>query len=381
MKTMDPELKTKLFATIRSGMGISDLCNSISVDEMKALCDIAKAQSILPIIVRGIKRSTNQTIRIPPEYEKSYLRDTYRAVQFQDVLKRITTILNENAIPYLLLKGAVLRDLYPDAYMRTSCDLDVLVHDYDLDRTVSAITSRTDFKVIARGYHDVAMINPQMRLELHFSLKESMERIDALLDKVWDFAISPTKGYQFTMSTEFQIFHTLAHMSYHLTHGGVGIRPLIDLWLLEHKTVYDRRTLETMLVNTGTVTLYEKCLRLVEAWMSHRKTDSDLLELEDFCLSAGVFGDGEKAALAQVRNQSKTMYVYNRIVAPRSYLEELYPRLKRKPILLPIYQIKRWFRLFDRHRRERARKEFDYAINASQKDKETLDKLLKSLDL
>ena len=377
---MNSNIKKLLFAVIRSGMEISDLDNHISTEEMKELCAIAKAQAILPIFVRGIKRSSVQPASIPPEYEKIYLKDTYRSVQFEDALRKIIVVFNENRIPFVLLKGAVLRDLYPDVYMRTSCDLDILVREDDLDRAVSTIESSTAFKVYARGYHDVAMINSQVKLELHFSIKENMEKIDVILDRVWDYSTPASYGYQYNMSTEFQVFYVLAHMSYHLTHGGVGIRPLLDLWLID-KVPCDRTKLKTMLVNTGTSVLYEKCLRLVDAWMENRKTDYDLVDLEDFCLAGGVFGNSETAALAQVRKQSKAVYLFRRLFARREYLEELYPKLKNRPYLLPIYQIKRWFRLADKHRRKKAQQEFEVAISAGQKEKESVDVLLKSLGL
>ena len=34
------------------------------------------------------------------------------------------------------------------------------------------------------------------------------------------------------MTPEYLIFHNVAHMSYHFSHGGLGVRPYIDLYLL-----------------------------------------------------------------------------------------------------------------------------------------------------
>ena len=42
--------------------------------------------------------------------------------------KRICDLFEANAIPYIPLKGAVIRELYPEPWMRSSCDIDILVH-------------------------------------------------------------------------------------------------------------------------------------------------------------------------------------------------------------------------------------------------------------
>lgn len=377
--TMEPELKNLLFAIIRSGMEISDLDLHISEEELLKLCVIAKAHSILPILVRGINRSSVQGIKIPQVYEEQFFKDTRRSVLYENTIKKIKVLFKDYKIPFILLKGSILRELYPDVLMRTSCDLDILIHENDMTKAISVIESGTGFKIYARGYHDVAMIDSDLKLELHFSLKENMTQIDSLLNRVWEFSIPNEFNYQYTMSLEYQIFYILAHMSYHLTHGGIGIRPLLDLWLLNHKTTYDKTKLNELIVDAGISVFYEKCSRLTDAWMSNSTLEPDLLEFEEFCLSGGVFGDIEKAALSQVRNNSKVKYVYNRLFVSRKYLEELYPKLKTKPYLLPLYQIKRWFRLNDRHRRIKAQKEFEVAISSTQKDKEKIDLLLKSL--
>lgn len=376
---MESYLKSLLFSVIRSGIEISDLSYPISDEDVNSLFEIAKAQSILPLFLRGIKRASVQTIKIPSEYEKVYLKDTYRSVQFEETLKQIKSVFNEFDIPFMLLKGAVLRDLYPDAFTRTSCDLDILVHESDLNKAVSAIESKVGFKEHARGYHDIAMINSRFRLELHFSLKENMEKIDCLLADVWNYAIPVDNSCQYEMSTEYLIFHVLAHMSFHMTHGGIGIRPLIDLWLLNNKTSYDKNKLMKILSDTGLNIFYDKATRLVDSWMSDKAIDVDLIEFENYCLSSGVFGDKKNAALSQVRNKSKAKYIFNRLFVQRSYLEELYPALKNKPYLLPLYQIKRWIRLSDSKRMKKAHNELEVAINATQEEKENVDLLLKSL--
>ena len=63
------------------------------------------------------------------------------------------------------------------------------------------------------------------------------------------------------------MFYILAHMSYHLLSGGLGIRPFLDLWLLERRTVFDREKLRTMCGEAGLLPFYETGLQLTKVWL------------------------------------------------------------------------------------------------------------------
>ena len=43
--------------------------------------------------------------------------------------------LEKAQIPFVPLKGSVIRKYYPEAWMRTSSDIDVLVHKEDVEKT------------------------------------------------------------------------------------------------------------------------------------------------------------------------------------------------------------------------------------------------------
>ena len=88
-----------------------------------------------------------------------------------------------------------------------------------------------------KNYHDISLFSPDnVHLELHFSIKEAQDNIDGLLSKVWDYCV-PTENssYRYKFTSEYFIFHQTAHMSYHFLNGGCGIKPFIDLFLLNKK--------------------------------------------------------------------------------------------------------------------------------------------------
>lgn len=101
------------------------------------------------------------------------LKDYYLFAHKDYALETIKSCFEKHDIEYILLKGSVLRDLYPDKWMRTSCDIDVLIKEEKLERAVSALEQETDFRYIKRLYHDVSLSTYNVHLELHFSIKEN----------------------------------------------------------------------------------------------------------------------------------------------------------------------------------------------------------------
>ena len=73
---------------------------------------------------------------------KSVVTAQYRFVKQEAELEHIRAVLEREGIAYVPLKGAVMRALYAEPWMRTSCDIDVLVHETDLERAVEAYNKR-----------------------------------------------------------------------------------------------------------------------------------------------------------------------------------------------------------------------------------------------
>lgn len=253
-----------LFSLIRCGMEHETTSLDLSTTDYNRVLGISVGQSIIPIVYRGLKRM-NAPADSLKLFDQAWIRNVFWHSQRQEALRKITSALDDAEIPYVPLKGAVLQYLYPDPNMRTSGDIDILTREEDLNRAVHAIEENAGFSYVQRNYHDVNMTNSRVLLELHFSIKENMENIDKLLSKAWDYAEPTGEGYRYSFTPEYQVFHVIAHMSYHLVHGGLGIRPFLDLWLLKNKTSFDEDMVRKMCDDCGILTFYEKSYELVDA--------------------------------------------------------------------------------------------------------------------
>ena len=121
--------------------------------------------------------------------------ELYRYLLFNYEYMRLCDTLETAKIDHLPLKGSIIREYYPESWMRTSCDIDILVHEQDLDRAVQTLCETLGYHTEGeREYHDISLFSPSgIHLELHFNILENTERIDGLLSRVWEFS-KPIKG-------------------------------------------------------------------------------------------------------------------------------------------------------------------------------------------
>lgn len=369
-----------LFPVIRAGMNLESPDLQIADQDFSILYKIGKKQSLIPIIRTGLKQC-GYVSDTEKYLEQEYMKSMYQFVQHDQALKELGEVFEKCGIEYLPLKGSVLRDLYPEPWMRTSVDIDILIHEEDLEKAIEEIEKATSFCFLKRNYHDVSMTNDKVHFELHFSIKENMDNIDRLLSEVWSYAYKNEDSYLFRMTPEYQIFHTIAHMYYHMCSGGLGIRPFIDLWLLRNKTAYDEKTVRSMCSDCGILTFYEKSCDLSDSWFSRKDYSEDSELLETYCLNGGVFDFGEDTGAVKGRDHSKISYIGKRIIANRSMLEEEYPELKSKSYLAPYYQVKRWTRLFDRKTRNHALSEMSRIRNTDEEQSKRMKEFLKRLGI
>jgi len=365
----------KLMPIIRAALGVASVPPLLSEDDYDSLLHFGIQQSILPIMWKGLKE-LKLTDHLS-QFELPRLKDTRDYIIRNNAYNHISAALDNRGISYVPLKGSVIKDLYPEPWMRTSSDIDILVHENDLPSAISAIESSTDFVAGKRGFHDVSMQNSSVHLELHFSIKEGIDSIDQMLEKAWIYVRNTESGNVFT--PEFQIFHILAHMSYHLKKTGLGIRPFLDLWLLKERTVFSENEFRDMCDKSGLLTFYEKSCELLDSWMKAKEYTPEAKALEQFCLMGGVFGNAEIASAAALRQNMGVKYFFNRLFIRKSLLEEIYPELRNKPYLLLFFQMKRWLKLLDGDKRKKVIDELKGVRSIGKEQIDSFDKLLLSL--
>jgi hypothetical protein len=278
------------------------------------------------------------------KFEKEQYIALFRCENIVYEIQRITEALSKVGIDHILLKGAIIRDLYPEPWMRNSCDIDVLVREEDIDGAITALTGDLGYSYDGnRNYHDVSLFSPSgVHLELHFSIKENIPRLDSVLTRVWEHSNHTENDFCHKMSREFFVYHILAHMAYHFVRGGCGIRPVLDLWLIKNKMDFDEAKLRELCYDAGIDEFYGSVSNLAEVWFSDKEHDWITEYMQEYILTGGVYGTKKsQIALKQKSRGGKSGYARSRIWMDYDHLRSRYPKLKNKA-MVPFYQVRRW---------------------------------------
>ncbi len=342
-----------LFALLRSAICGAELTieerSGCSQDLLAEVLKLAKKHDVIHLAVLGLKKNGLLTAE-NSALETYLLQAVFRYERINYEYAKLCEALEESQIPYIPLKGSILRDFYPEAWMRTSCDIDVLVHSEDLDKAVSYLAEKMNCTVKERTTHDIMLDGPSgVHLELHYDLVEEGRANNAIgvLSAVWDdVSLREGSKYFYQMSDSFFYFYHIAHMAKHFETGGCGIRPFIDLWLLDRMDGTDIEKRDALLAKGGLLQFANVSRKLSRVWLEGEEADNLSLQMQAFLLHGGVYGSTDNRVVLQQKKQGgRWGYLWSRIFVPREKLGRYYPILKKHRWLLPFMQVRRWFML------------------------------------
>lgn len=384
---MQQKIEKVFFALIRFEFGAElsqEIKNLITIDLLQPLFKLSKRHDLAHLIGDALYK--NRLLPENSEVKKRFLQErsmaVYRYEQIQYEFEQICSVLEEERIPFVPLKGSVIRNLYPQPWMRTSCDIDVLVKKKDLSLAIGGIVRNLNYTKKDTGSHDVDLFAENgVHLELHYKLASSRDVWRNILEKVWDYTENYT-GYRYLLTQEMFYFYHIAHMAGHFRFGGCGVRSFLDLYLMRKYNQYDERILAGLLKEGGLASFNNAVVKVADCWFGGGERTELVVEIESYVLYAGMYGDMQnRVAVAKIENGGKWKFLFFRIFLPYEKLKFQYPKLQKWPILYPFYVVKRWFKLLRKDSRKKSLKELKEATQGDTKKQEFIAKLLKDLDL
>lgn len=365
------------------GMTIDRSQYELTDEDLAKLYKLSKSHDLAHLVGDAlIKNDLIEDGEIKAKFQKQMMLAVYRYEKINYELGRLRKVLNEAKIPFIPLKGSVLRKYYPEPWMRTSCDIDVLVHEEAVDQAAQTIVDKLGYTYEKKQYHDISLMSDGgVHLELHHTIKENKANIDALLSDCWDYA-TVLDGYECEFTNEFFFFHQIAHASYHFLHGGCGVRPILDLYLLQRKMLFDNTVLDEMLEKSGIKKFFDAAKALSEVWFCDGEHTDVTRRMEDYLLRGGVYGStANSMAVCQQKEKGRLGYIINRIWLPYELLCITYPRLKGRKYLQLFYEIKRWFRIFNPEARKHKKRDLDIIKGLDAEQKAEVNQMLSDLGL
>lgn len=323
---------------------------------------------------------------ISRKFKQAAMQAVYRYVRLDHAYQQICQVLEEAKIPFIPLKGSVLRSCYPESWMRTSCDIDILVREDSLTAAIKVLEDVLGYELGKKGSHDVSLYLPMgVHLELHYDLIEGewLPYAREILARYWDMAVPcGQRQFHLQVSDELFYFYHVAHMAKHVEIGGCGIRTFLDLWVLNHRVEFDREKREKLLAEGSLLKFAEAAEALSEIWFSGAEKDAQSAQFEEFILKGGTYGTLKNHMVVQQRKMKGGFrYALSRVFLPYRKICFYYPVLQVHKWLTPVFQVVRWCRILFKGGVKRALNELQVNAQISQEEKANTEGLLEYLGL
>ena len=322
--------------------------------------------------------------KIKAKFEKQVVTAVYRYENINYELEQLKQTLSEAEIPFIPLKGSVIRQYYPEPWQRTSCDIDILVKPTDADNASKILADRLQYTIKEKGQHDISLFSPSgIHVELHFKLVDLDFKQVQILNDVWGGnEVELVSENEYRMSNELFLLYHIYHTAKHFIHGGCGIKPFIDLWVIKNKIGYDEAKVEKLLKENGLLSFYNHAEELMDVWFEGKPHNDVTQKMENYILQGGVYGTLEQhVAMSQSKKGGRFAHLVSKIFLSYEQMKVYYPSVKKCPILFPFFQVRRWCRILFCGGRKTAMNEIKLNKNLSEEKKQTAKDLIDELGL
>lgn len=296
--------------------------------------------------------------------------------------KKVIESLSRAGLDCIALKGWELRNYYPERLMRQMCDLDILIRPFNrID--VNAVMSSLGFaKCGGDSWKHHTFKKDVLYVEIHKRLTENVSNQKEWECTIWEKALEQQRHIFKMCNDDFYIFHFI-HLYNDFKVGNLIIRRIVDTWLLK-KTVNNWDYVNRILNDLGLLLFHERMINLAAACMGDSDFDSNSKYLLNYSLKDSVSRKIKlyKAVRIQSMSGGKSMWLGKlksftaAIFLPFHRMKAHYPLLKKVPILLPYFWIKRIFSLLSGNTKK-YRQMLDYS-DIDKSDYETAKRFLRA---
>ena len=366
---------------------ITDSCLSLSENPdrqtWQKMIQLAKIHDVVPLVIRAIWK-LDQTHNIGSSYITQAQNKTIAQARKTADFLLLYEYLSDRDLHPVVMKGIILRDIYPQPELRLSTDEDILIdpadfplyHEAFLQYGLSPANASADLS----STDEVSYENKEMHLyiEVHKSLflanTEAFGDFNSSFGDALDQSITKKiynteiRTLKYTDHLLYLILHALKHFLY----SGFGIRQVCDIILFSE---YYRKEIDWSTVSSElqrmhamdfTRAIYKIGLinllpenHLQTIWDSWNCMQIDEKPLLHDIMEGGIYGASSVARLhssnltlqAAKQREKKGLYklflpvssVLHTVFLPIDKMSGRSPYLKKVPILLPVAWLQRIF--------------------------------------
>ena len=316
----------------------------LSLDEKKAVIDYAHVQRLIPFLEK-------YPIFLEEDCRDYFLKKLSAYIFIDQIqsneMGALLDAFESHGIDCVPLKGMRTKGFYPKPELRTMSDLDILYRQEQTEKLKSVMSSL--------GYtwggdcqkHDIYTKN-NFLVEMHKSLAGGSSFAFDYFKNTWQkVSLCAGKKHIYEMRLEDHYLFTIFHVIHHFISGGIGIRMVLDIFILSGQPQMDWDYLKQELKVLDIERFESKIRGLACAWFGGGREmginmDKDGLlaweddrELENYIVSGGVYGSDDNYRLNTVVNYgSRLKFAVKVLFPPYRTVKTAYPWLK-SPLLLP----------------------------------------------
>ena len=346
--------------------------------DFEAAYKFAQERQITPLLYYGAVNDPQfMDTLIGKKFFKSTINMSFFCSEQDEIIGSLRRAFKENQIEHLLVKGTVIRSLYPYPEMRLMSDADILIKEEQYAK-IKPIMQGLGFSEEYESDHELVWKKNGFSVELHKRLVPSYNKdYYEYFGDGWKLAkVKDEESGAHLMTDEDSFIYSFVHYAMHYRNGGIGVKHVTDFYVIVKNTpILDMAYIEGELEKLQLLEFWKNTKKLLDVWFG----GDDATEMTDFMTSkifdSGAYGTHEAKVVSEAvrtSNTGKSMKVkraFSLLVPSYSAMCQKYRFLRKIPVLLPFMWVVRWFEIMCKPSKIKARKKDLDMLNAESVNK------------
>lgn len=297
------EIQERLLEALSASLkGESVKWEQLSPEILSELYNLANVHQILPLVYESTYKSQGVDPQVKSVVMRSIMMQTLQTRDFLQFYKK----MNEEDMHPLVVKGILMRSLYPVPDERVSGDEDLFItpelfdtyHHYFLDHNLVAGENLESYEVAYQ------LKGSPLYIELHKTLfsdtSEAYGSWNQFFNDAYKRAITQTiEGVEIhTMNPNDHFLFLILHAVKHFLHGGVGIRQIADMMMfarnndLDYEHIFKQlKMIHADVFGASLLNIGQKYLIKAPIPEQYLSLSEDIDHLLSDILDAGIYGN------------------------------------------------------------------------------------------
>lgn len=312
--------------------------NDIDEEKLYELAKINKLSNFLENWAKKYCQSEKVKNKIDQDYTSQIVKDTNQNIEIEKILNAF----EKNKIKTLVVKGMLMKDIYPQNYMRQMCDLDILVDANNFKKSSQVMANIGYQKHYNYEKHLIFEKLPFMIVELHRKLVLEKDVVGyEYFSNIWPLCIK-YKDYEniYQLDIDNAYVFCIVHLLIHFKFTGIKIKDILDVYLYNetYKDTLNYDKLSKIFNSLGIQDFAENIRNIAYKWFGPDGVE-DFDEVEKFILKGSNLNNNVHYSIGV--NNGKLNFLIKSLFPEMKIMREKFPVLKKFPLLLPVMWITR----------------------------------------